>query len=106
MARYSSSNTTDRLAGFNCPLCGSTQAFVVCVPRPNGVMYATAFLECGGCTVMFRDVQRFMWLTRHHKDPTDPRGLHYVDAPQRALDGLNKGASVADKLAEPASGDA
>jgi hypothetical protein len=49
---------------------------------------------------MFRDVRRFMWLIKHHKDPGDPRGLYYVDSPQRALDGLNKGASVADKLAE------
>jgi hypothetical protein len=51
-------------------------------------------------TVMFRDVQRFMWLIKHQKDPTDPRGLYHVDSPQRALDGLNKGATVADKLAE------
>ncbi len=91
---------TDRLSAFNCPLCGSTQAFVVCVPKPNGETYATAFLECSGCTVMFRDVQRFMWLIKHQKDPTDPRGLYHVDSPQRALDGLNKGATVADKLAE------
>jgi hypothetical protein len=67
-------------------------------------MYATAFLECGGCTVMFRDVRRFMWLIKHHKDPGDPRGLYYVDSPQRPLDGLNQGASVADKLTEPSGG--
>lgn len=88
------------LGAFNCPLCGSTQAFVVCVPRANGDTYATAFLECGGCTVMFRDVRRFMGLVRRTKDPSDSRGYYYVESPQRVLDAENGGASVADKLAE------
>jgi hypothetical protein len=90
------------LASFNCPLCGATEAFVTCVPRANGETYATAFLECSGCTVMFRDVRRFMWLIKRHKDPTDSRGLHYVESPQRALDGTNQGNCLADKLVEVA----
>lgn len=89
------------LAAFNCPLCGATEAFVTCVPKANGEMYATAFMECSGCTVMFRDVRRFMWLIKRHKDPRDPRKLYYVESPQRALDALNGGASLADKLVKP-----
>lgn len=93
--------TTNDLASFNCPLCGSTQAFVVSVPRPKGETYYTPFFECAGCTVMFRDVRRFMWLIKHHKDLADPRGLHHVSTPQRVLDGLNHGGNLADKLAKP-----
>ena len=73
---------------------------MTCVPRPNGATYATAFFECSGCTVMFRDVRRFMWLIKRYKDPTDPRHLHHVEAPQRALSATNEGGSLADKLVE------
>jgi len=41
-----------------------------------------------------------MWLIKRHKDPTDPRKLHYVESPQRALDAFNEGASLADKLSK------
>jgi hypothetical protein len=88
------------LAAFSCPLCGATEAFVTCVPRSNGETYATAFFECSGCTVMFRDVRRFMWLIKRYKDPADPRRLHHVEAPQRALDATNEGNTLAEKLAE------
>jgi transcription elongation factor Elf1 len=88
------------LAAFNCPLCGATEAFVTCVPRPNGSTYATAFFECSGCTVMFRDVRRFMWLIKRYKDPADPGRLYYVETPQRALDATNEGGTLAGKLVE------
>jgi hypothetical protein len=41
-----------------------------------------------------------MWLIKRQKDPTDSRGLHYVESPQRALSATNEGNSLADKLVE------
>jgi hypothetical protein len=49
---------------------------------------------------MFRDIRRFMWLIKRHKDPSDPRKLYYAELPQRVLDASNEGNTLADKLAE------
>ena len=40
---------------FNCPLCNSRHYVEVRVQKPSGVWYTTAFYECLGCSVMFRD---------------------------------------------------
>lgn len=40
---------------FRCPLCGSDKYVEVRVQRPSGHWYTTAFYQCFGCSVMFRD---------------------------------------------------
>jgi hypothetical protein len=40
---------------FRCPLCASEHYVEVRVQKPSGVWYTTAFYECLGCSVMFRD---------------------------------------------------
>jgi len=44
---------------FKCPLCGDERYVEVRVQRPGGQWYVTPFLQCVGCTVMFRDPVRF-----------------------------------------------
>jgi hypothetical protein len=44
---------------FKCPLCGDGRYVEVRVQRPSGIWYVTPFLQCVGCTVMFRDPVSF-----------------------------------------------
>jgi hypothetical protein len=44
---------------FRCPLCGDGRYVEVRVQRPSGNWYVTPFLQCVGCTVMFRDPVSF-----------------------------------------------
>ena len=46
---------------FVCPICKSDRYESVFVRRPGrgDELYRTEFLECAGCTVMFRDQKRF-----------------------------------------------
>jgi hypothetical protein len=43
---------------FMCPICSHINFTDVVVPRGEGV-YRTAFFECCGCSVMFRDPAKF-----------------------------------------------
>ena len=44
---------------FQCPLCDATVYERVIVTRPSGKPYDTDFYQCGGCSVVFRDKDKF-----------------------------------------------
>src|SRR6476660_3352811 len=54
---------------FKCPLCGDSRYVEVRVQRPGGQWYVTPFLQCVGCTVMFRDPVSFSG----SRVPNDPK---------------------------------
>jgi hypothetical protein len=60
---------------FQCPLCQSAFFSIVEVKRPNGARYRTEFYECAGCTVMFRDPEKFTQC-QPYKAPVQPIGKH------------------------------
>jgi len=44
---------------FRCRLCGSDVFEQVSVRRPDGSLYRSALLACGGCSAVFTDPERF-----------------------------------------------
>lgn len=75
---------------FRCPICRSQIYMAVTVRRPSGKTYRTEFFECGGCSVMFRDPQKF---TRF-----DPHGAEVRRTPDltRAWPRVAKNDSVSE----------
>ncbi|MGH8702553.1 MAG: hypothetical protein ACREVR_15485 [Burkholderiales bacterium] len=55
---------------FRCPLCRPTIFEQVTVARPAGGAYLTAFFECAGCSVMFRDAERLTRCERYEPEKT------------------------------------
>jgi hypothetical protein len=53
---------------FLCPLCGSNEYVFVVFPRKDGTVYLTNIYQCGGCTVVFTDPERFSKLYRSTYD--------------------------------------
>jgi hypothetical protein len=49
---------------FDCPLCKSNEYYLVTFPRPNGTVYSTKLYQCGGCTAVFTEPERFSRLVR------------------------------------------
>jgi len=47
------------MPAFRCPICRSAAFRPVEVRKPDGTRYVTEFSECAGCTVMFRDADKF-----------------------------------------------
>lgn len=65
---------------FECPLCGSARYREARVPKVSGKgLYVTPFLECLGCSLMFRDP---VLLTRCEVDTRNdgrtPGGAHLM----------------------------
>jgi hypothetical protein len=50
---------TDLLLPFQCPICGSDGFTQVLVKGREGTTRATQAYECSGCSVMFRERERF-----------------------------------------------
>ncbi len=44
---------------YKCPLCGSTAYDFVYVRRSDGSILQTQAYHCGGCSVMFKDPDKF-----------------------------------------------
>jgi len=44
---------------FCCPLCGSQQYETVIVALPSGATHRSSLFQCAGCTVVFRDREKF-----------------------------------------------
>jgi len=55
---YLDPNAPGALA-FRCPICRSGMFQDVTVTRESGKEYRTDFLQCAGCSVMFRDAVKF-----------------------------------------------
>ena len=50
---------TNLLLPFKCPICGSDGFTQVAVKRRDGSEQLTQAYECKGCSVMFRERERF-----------------------------------------------
>ena len=70
-----------RFTRFECPLCGSGGYVPVRVQKPNGHWYLTAFFQCFGCSVMFRDPVLFtLCYVDTRNDDRTPGGAHSMQA--------------------------
>ena len=64
---------------FKCPLCGSTAYDHVFVKRRDGSILQTQAYHCGGCSVMFKDPDKFTeqkqveGIARHGQPPRPER---------------------------------
>ncbi len=67
MSSYEHFRPTPRFR-FTCPLCGSTAYEHVLIRRTGGSILQTTSFQCSGCTVLFRDPERFTRLERMEGD--------------------------------------
>ncbi len=65
---------------FRCPLCGSTAYDYVTVLRADGSILQTQTYQCGGCSVLFRDPERFTKLEQ-------VEGVEHLALPSRPKKG-------------------
>lgn len=72
---------------FCCPLCGSTVFGAVMVTLPSGAVHKSSLLECAGCSVVFRDKERFTARAKFQQNPGAGPAASYMHAPERDAEG-------------------